>query len=212
MIVFALTVFFLIVTPGPGVLSLAGVGSAFGRGPGLRYLLGLFVGHNAVALATILGLTALILVDPRVRAFMFALSMLYLLYLAAKIARSDGQISIRKAQAAPGFLGGLALQFVNPKAYMVNATFFSGFPFFPSSLVTEILLKVIIFNAIWIPVHLLWLWMGLTLRRLDLRPQVMRRINMILAGLLLCVIAVGAWSYLSDFSTDSAATKSESSS
>ena len=47
MLTFALAVFLLIITPGPGVLTLAGVGSAFGYKPGFRYLLGLLIGQNA---------------------------------------------------------------------------------------------------------------------------------------------------------------------
>ncbi|HEC70944.1 MAG TPA: LysE family translocator, partial [Roseobacter sp.] len=40
MLQFALAVFFLIVTPGPGVLSTAGVGAAFGFRAGLAYVVG----------------------------------------------------------------------------------------------------------------------------------------------------------------------------
>ncbi len=60
MLTFALAVFFLIITPGPGVLSVAGVGSAFGSGPGARYIAGLFVGTNLVALAVVSGMAAII--------------------------------------------------------------------------------------------------------------------------------------------------------
>ena len=48
MLAFTVAVFFLLITPGPGVLSVAGVGAAFGPGPGTRYLVGLCVGSNAV--------------------------------------------------------------------------------------------------------------------------------------------------------------------
>ena len=62
MLTFALAVFFLIITPGPGVLSVAGVGSSFGSGPGARYIAGLFVGTNLVALAVVSGMAAIALV------------------------------------------------------------------------------------------------------------------------------------------------------
>jgi threonine/homoserine/homoserine lactone efflux protein len=51
MLTFALAVLFLIITPGPGVLSTAGVGAGFGFRAGFRYLTGLFIGTNIVALA-----------------------------------------------------------------------------------------------------------------------------------------------------------------
>ena len=46
MIAFVLAIFLLILTPGPGVLSLAGVGAAFGWHQGIKYLIGLFFGYN----------------------------------------------------------------------------------------------------------------------------------------------------------------------
>ena len=46
MIAFGLAVFLLIITPGPGVLSTAGVGAAFGWHQGLFYIAGLCLGTN----------------------------------------------------------------------------------------------------------------------------------------------------------------------
>ena len=66
---FALSVFLLTITPGPAVLTLAGVGSAFGWRTGLLFLSGLFVGVHLVCFAVISGLAALIMGDPTVRLF-----------------------------------------------------------------------------------------------------------------------------------------------
>src|SRR6056297_4015478 len=60
MLSFAAAVFFLIVTPGPGVLTTAGVGAAFGGRAGVRYVMGLFIGTNIVALAVISGVAAVV--------------------------------------------------------------------------------------------------------------------------------------------------------
>jgi threonine/homoserine/homoserine lactone efflux protein len=51
MLTFAISVFLLIVTPGPGVLSTAGFGAAYGFKKSLRYVFGLFLGTNLVFLA-----------------------------------------------------------------------------------------------------------------------------------------------------------------
>ena len=56
MLVFATVSFLMFVTPGPGVLSLAGVGAAFGWRRGLLYMAGLFLGHVIVSVAVITGL------------------------------------------------------------------------------------------------------------------------------------------------------------
>ena len=196
MLIFAVTVFFLIITPGPGVLSTAGVGAAFGQRPGLRYLTGLFLGHNVVAVATVTGLAAFILADPRIRTVLFVASTCYLLYLAARIALAGSKISFIEAQRPPGIGGGLTLQLINPKAYVVNTAIFSGFAFYPQSLTIEIALKFVIFNAIWIPIHLFWLWMGIALRRLDLPPRTQRAINIAMSLAMLAVVGLAVFAFL----------------
>ena len=45
MLAFAIVSLLMFITPGPGVLSLAGVGAAFGWQHGLRYMAGLFADH-----------------------------------------------------------------------------------------------------------------------------------------------------------------------
>lgn len=196
MLIFAITVFFLIITPGPGVLSLAGVGAAYGREAGSKYFAGLFVGHNLVAIATASGLAAFIVADPRIRVVLFAASTMYLLYLAAKIAFAGRRISFIEATKPPGFLGGLTLQAINPKAYVVNTTIFAGFPFWPQSLPVEIFFKFLIFNAIWIPLHVLWLWAGIALRRLDLPPRTQAMINVGMSIAMLSVVGLAVFAFL----------------
>ncbi len=70
MVAFALAVFFLIITPGPGVLSVAGVGAAYGLNTGLRYFFGLLVGANIAAILVVSGLISLILANPNFRFIM----------------------------------------------------------------------------------------------------------------------------------------------
>lgn len=190
MLTFALAVFFLIITPGPGVLSIAGVGSAFGAKPGTRYLIGLFIGTNMVALAVVSGLAAVVLADVRIRSVLFALSAAYLFYLGARIAFAGSKIAFIEARRAPGIFDGIALQMINPKAYAVNTTLFSGFAFGGANLMTETILKFVIVNAIWVPIHFLWLWLGITLRRLDLPERAHRAINIAMSLSMLAVVSL----------------------
>jgi len=193
MLTFALAVFFLIVTPGPGVLSLAGVGSAFGYRPAARYYAGLFVGTNLVGLAVVSGLAAAVLAIPHVRTVLLFASVGYLLYLALRIALSGTKIAIVAAERTPGFWGGIVLQAFNPKAYAVNTAFFTGFAFWPEDLVGEVLMKFLIINAIWIPIHLAWLAAGVTVRRMDLPPRVQFAVNVAMAISMLAVVALAAF-------------------
>ena len=162
MILFAAAVFFLLITPGPGVLSTAGVGAGHGFRAGLRYLTGLFIGTN----------------------------ILYLLYLAARIAFAGSKVAFVAAATAPGIGAGILLQAINPKAYAVNTTLFAGFPYAPDSLVFETITKLLIVNAFWIPIHLGWLWAGASLHRLNLSDTAQRRIKYAMAAAMLGVVAL----------------------
>lgn len=191
-LIFLAAVFFLLITPGPGVLTTAGVGAAFGASPGYRYVAGLFVGTNLVALAVVTGLAALVLTLPALQWILLTVSALYLVYLALRIAFAGSKIAFVTSRNAPGFINGIALQAINPKAYVVNTTLFTSFPFAGQTPLVEILLKFLIINAVWIPIHLLWLSAGIYLQQLNLSPRKQRTINVFMAVSLLLVVALAA--------------------
>ena len=187
MLVFAAAVFLLIITPGPGVLSTAGVGAAFGWRHGLFYVGGLCVRTNMVGLAVISGLAAVILAEPVVRTVLLFASSGYLGYLALRISLAGSRIDFIRT-TAPGFFAGLTLQFINPKAYAVNTALFSSFAFYPASFAVETALKLIIMNIVWLPVHPAWLYAGVKVNSLDLPPRIQRAINLGMAACLLAVV------------------------
>ena len=196
MLTFAAAVFFLIITPGPGVLSAAGVGAAYGMRSVLRYVLGLFIGNNLVILAVVSGLAALVLAHPIVRSVLFVLSTAYLLYLAMRIALAGSKLAFAPAQQEPGVLAGILLQPINPKAYAVNTALFSGFAIMPDALVAEAIWKLLIVNAIWVPIHIVWVWFGVRLQALDLAPARQKLINIAMAASMLLVVGLAVWSEL----------------
>jgi threonine/homoserine/homoserine lactone efflux protein len=194
MLTFAAAVFFLIISPGPGVLSTAGVGAAYGYRNGLAYVAGLFAGSNLVALLVISGVAATALALPWLRTTLLIASLGYLLWLAWRIASAGAQIGFVEARTPLGFWNGLALQPINPKAYVVNTTLFTGFSFMPDALWLETAIKLLIMNLIWIPLHLGWLGAGISIRRLDLGPQAQRRVNIAMALSMLAAVGLALWS------------------
>jgi len=194
MLTFLTAVFFLLVTPGPGVLSLAGVGSAFGYRAGWAYGTGLFIGSNAVMAAAAAGLAALFLASENLRLVFTVLSTAYLFYLAAKIAFAGSKIAFIESSNPPGLWGGIALQAINPKAYAVGTFVFSNFPIWPSSFGVEVLLKFILLNAVWIPIHIAWLAAGVTVNQLDLARKAQFMINVGMALAMLIVVGLATWS------------------
>ena len=190
MLTFAFSVFLLIVTPGPGVLSTAGFGAAYGFNKSLRYVFGLFLGTNLVFFAVATGLIAILLSIPSLRIFLLILSTCYLFYLASKIALAGSKISFIKAKSPPGIISGILLQAINPKAYVVNTTFVSGFAFYQSSFAVELIIKFFIMNSIWIPLHLLWLYVGTVLHELNLSNRNQRIINLMMSISMVIVVVI----------------------
>jgi threonine/homoserine/homoserine lactone efflux protein len=196
MLTFAFAVFLLIITLGPGVLSLAGVGAAYGWRHGFRYLLGLFLGTNLVCFAVISGLATAVLADPAIRTILLIISVGCLVYLSLSIALADSKIVFIHI-TKPGVISGLMLQFINPKAYAVYAALFSGFAFYPESLIVETGIKLIIANFIWFLLHCLWLFVGLKINSLELSFRTQRIINLSMALCLLAVVTLSVWSMFS---------------
>ena len=192
MLAFIGAVLLLIITPGPGVLSIAGLGSGYGFRAGQRFLWGLWLGNFLVGLAVIMGLEALIFSVKYLPEILLGLSLAYLTYLAMKIAFAGNEIAFIRASRVPGFFDALALQSINPKAYAVNTTFFTTFQFWPEHFLPETLVKILIVNAIWIPVHFGWLYAGASLKKLNLPIGVQRAINagMAISMLIVVVLAV----------------------
>lgn len=196
---FIISVFLLLITPGPGVLSTAGVGAGYGKAAGVRYVTGLFVGTNLVALAVVSGLAALMFSIPWLRLVLAIASALYLLSLAFRIATAGSKIAFMESQQQPGIIDGILLQAINPKAYAVNTALFSGFAFGADSLLLETIAKFAIINAIWIPIHLLWLGIGISLKKLALSESIQQKINFAMAAAMIGVVVLALYSASSTY-------------
>ena len=194
MTAYVAAILLLIVTPGPGVLSLAGVGTAYGLRAGVRYLAGLWVGTNVVLALVASGLAALVLADARVRLVLLLASAGYLLWLAWRVARAETGLAVENAARAPGLRDGIALQLVNPKGYAVNTTLMAGFPLGWASAGWEVAAKVAVLNVLWVAIHLLWLAFGDGLRRLNPSARAQAWINRGMGATLpmVVVLALGA--------------------
>ncbi len=187
MIAFALAVFFMIVTPGPAVLALAGVGAVFSYKDGLRFLIGLTIGYLLVWIIVITGLASVIFSIPFMRIIFLIISSGYLIYLSFKIMMNRSKTAFTKPKNLPKIYDGIVLQLVNPKAYAFHSILYSGFVIFPNNLVLETFIKFLIMNAVWIPLHLFWLSMGVLVKSLDLEDSIQRKVNILMGGSLMIV-------------------------
>ena len=191
--------FLMMVTPGPGVLSLAGVGAGFGWRVGIMYLIGLFLGTNGVALLVVLGFKQFLFEIDGVELTFLVLSLSYLSFLSWRIATSDNKTGFKETSKAPKLYEGIFLQFVNPKAYVVQGHLFVVLSLGISSYNVEILTKFLIVNSIWIPIHILWLWLGISLKKWSLASNKQVWVN---RGMGLALFAVVILSAIMELNTD----------
>ena len=192
MIAYIIISFLMMVTPGPGVLSLAGVGAGFGWRVGMMYLIGLFFGTNGVALLVVLGFKQFLFEIEGVELTFLFLSLSYLSFLSWRIATSDNKTGFKQSLKAPKLYEGIFLQFVNPKAYVVQGHLFVVLSLGISSYNAEIITKFIIVNSIWIPIHLLWLWLGISLKRWSLASKKQTLVNRAMGLALFAVVILSA--------------------
>ena len=191
--------FLMMVTPGPGVLSLAGVGAGFGWRVGIMYLIGLFLGTNGVALLVVLGFKQFLFEIDGVELTFLFLSLSYLSFLSWRIASSDNKTGFTETSKAPKLYEGIFLQFVNPKAYVVQGHLFVVLSLGISSYNVEILTKFLIVNSIWIPIHIFWLWLGISLKKWSLASNKQVWVN---RGMGLALFAVVILSAIMELGTD----------
>ena len=142
------------------------------------------------------GLAGLVLANPVIRTALSVLSLAYLFYLAMRIAFAGTNLAFAPATSQPGVLAGVLLQPINPKAYAVNTALFAGFSILPDALLTEAIWKIVIVNAIWVPIHVAWVWFGGQLKALNLAPGKQRVVNFAMAASMLLVVALALWTQL----------------
>jgi len=196
MVTFSLAVLVLAATPGPALLSIVAVGSAFGFKQGTRYVLGALAGANIVILMVISGFAVLLKSFPGLQVLLAGVSLCYLAYIAWQIATASNALNENKKIKIVGFSDGIFIQLLNPKAYAVALALFFGFPLLYQSVVIEMLTKLLIVNSIFVPAYMFWLLLGTKFRKLNLSPRSFKIVNRLLAFLMLLAVAFSSASII----------------
>lgn len=177
-------------SPGPNTLSLAATGAAFGVRRGLVYLVGLCAGMACVIAAVATGVTGVLLALPGAKPVLIGAAVAYFVYLAWRIATAPPLAAETGSGRQPGFLGGMLLSLVNPKAYAAMAALFSGFVLLAARPVLDTAAKAAIVLAVILAVNICWLGGGALLTRFFRDPRASRILNILFAILLLGSLAI----------------------
>ena len=188
--VFLMAALALLGSPGPAIVALLAIGRAEGWSGGLKFFSGLQVGLALAAGISIAGLFTVISLFPGATVVMTGIAVIYLIYLAYKIASSpvgqkSGNTSISSSPVA-GFLLGIT----NPKAYLAFASLFTSFQIVPNNHQLDSLTKWLVVIAVIIFVDLIWLWIGVRLGQLNLSNTAERALNYFLAATVVAAAAL----------------------
>lgn len=113
-------------TPGPNTTLSAALAANHGLRRALRFIFAVPVGWGLMFTASSFGVGALVLALPALRISILVAGVGYLLWLAARLARSGALSQVDRTRLSIGFWQGLLLQFVNIKAWMLALAVVAG--------------------------------------------------------------------------------------
>lgn len=171
------------VTPGPNNLMLLASGVNFGFQRSLPHMLGISIGHALMVVLIGFGLAGLFEAVPALKLILKVLAVLYMLWLAWKIAHAAAPVEGEGPKRAPmTFLQAAAFQWVNPKAWAMAlgavAAYAGGGGFASVGLVA------LAFALVNFPSISLWTFMGTRMRLFLTDPARLRLFNWTMAALL----------------------------
>jgi len=172
------------ITPGPNNLMLMSSGANFGFKQTVPHFLGVGIGFTMMIILVGLGLMQLFDSFPVSYEILKVLSIIYLLYLAFKIARSGSITEQDNEKLKPlTFIQAALFQWVNPKAWTMALTSISIYA--PSNSSISVLLVAIVFGLINLPCISSWIVLGQKMKLILTDQKRFKIFNITMASLLI---------------------------
>ena len=179
------------ITPGPNNLMLMASGANFGFRRTIPHMLGIGLGFAFMVLLVGAGLVQLFDRYPVSYTVLKVASVVYLLYLAWKIAHAAPAQS-RDATGSPmTFLQAAAFQWVNPKAWAMALTATTAYA--PGQTLNAIIIVALVFGAVNLPSVSTWTVLGQQMARILTNPRRLVMFNWTMAILLVASLYPVLW-------------------
>jgi threonine/homoserine/homoserine lactone efflux protein len=190
----ALALFALVssITPGPNNLMLMASGANFGFRRTLPHMMGVGLGFMLMLFLVGVGLIGLFDAVPASYTAMKVASVLYMSFLAWKIATAAAPQNGTASGKPFSFLQAAAFQWVNPKAWTMALSAVTLYA--PDRSYLAIAIVTLVFGAINLPSISLWTILGLRLQVLLTSRARLRLFNGVMAALLLGSLIQVLWS------------------
>lgn len=170
------------VTPGPNNMMLLASGANFGFARSVPHMLGISLGHMAMTLILGLGLVGVMLAVPAATLALKVASVVYMLWLAWKLAHAAAPGEAGAKARPMTFLQAAAFQWVNPKAWAMSLGAVAAYA--PDQSLGAVALVAGVFAATNLPSVSLWTLAGGALRRWLTSPARLTAFNWTMAVLL----------------------------
>ncbi len=159
-------------------------GLNYGIRRSLPHYNGIVIGFPAMVMVIGLGLATLFDRYPVLHILLKLAGIIYLSYLAWKIASAPVS-ELNESGGKPfSFLQAAAFQWINPKAWILAVGAISTFTVVGQDYPLQVVKITLLFLIFGAPCILLWLWFGSVLKRLLQKPQWVRLFNLTMALLL----------------------------
>ena len=175
------------ITPGPNNLMLMASGANFGLTRSLPHMMGVAIGFTVMIVLVGVGLMQLFDLWPASYEVLKYGSVLYLFWLAWKVANAaePGRASEQGGNPIT-FLQAAAFQWVNPKAWAMALTAITNYA--PERSFWAVALVALVFGIINIPCVGSWTILGQEMRRFLTNPGRLRAFNWTMAALLIATL------------------------
>ena len=184
----ALALFALVssITPGPNNLMLMSSGANFGFKRTTPHLLGVTLGFMLMLVLVGLGIMQLFDLFPPSYLILKVFCIVYLLYLAFKIATSIAQQKASSESKPFTFIQAALFQWVNPKAWAMALSAVSLYA--PDKNLTSVLIVSLVFGLINLPCVSSWTLLGEKLQHWLASPKRLKAFNYLMAILLIASV------------------------
>ncbi|MFQ3249317.1 MAG: threonine/homoserine/homoserine lactone efflux protein [Glaciecola sp.] len=173
------------ITPGPNNVMIMASGVNHGFGKSIPHLAGIDLGFPLMLVAVGLGATEVFEAYPPLFMMMKVVGVLYLSYLAFKIASSPVQ-SFEQAKAKPfSFIQAALFQWVNPKAWIMCIGAVVTYASAGDGYFEQVLQIALIFFLFGAPCTVIWLGFGSSLKSVLTQARYLRAFNIAMASLLM---------------------------
>lgn len=187
----ALFAFVSSITPGPNNLMLLASGANFGFRRTVPHMLGVSGGFVFMVILLGIGLVQVFDTWPQTYTGLKIISVLYLLFLAGKIAKAAPPSTTGAVGTPMTFLQAAAFQWVNPKTWAMALTAVSAYT--PYQTAGMVLMVAVVFGAINLPSMSTWCFLGQQMNRFLTSRARLVTFNWVMAALLVASLVPVLW-------------------